>query len=88
MQLPHLNPYGRAIKKYLFEMVGAGAYTTDLDEIADRIAHSLVTETDAKNVINLLGKVYGAGYQKAIDGVNEVMHNRGMNVKISPPSLN
>jgi len=86
MQLPHLNAYARAIKKYLYEMLQE-EYTSELDEIADRIAHSLVTKKDAENVIDLLGKVFGAGYKKAIDSVDEAIAKRGLQLKISRPSM-
>jgi hypothetical protein len=84
MQLPHINPYARAIKKYIIEIVG-DEYTAELDEVADRIAHNLATEKDAEGIIHLLSKVFGAGYKRAIDSVDEAMAKRGLKIKISPP---
>lgn len=84
MQIPHINPYGRAIKKYLYEML-KDDYTEQLDETADRIAHTLVTKRDAENVIQLLSKLYGAGYKKALDSAKETLEKHGYNLKIVPP---
>lgn len=80
----HLNPYSRAIKKYMLEVLQEG-YTTKVDETIDRIVHHMVTKQDAENVISFLGNVYQAGYNQAIQAAEAAIESKGFKFKITPP---
>lgn len=84
MQLPQFNPYARAIKKYLVQVI-PHRYTEEVDETAERLVHHLATKQDAERLIRLLGDIYQAGYDRAIESAKEAMKERGMRLKVVPP---
>jgi hypothetical protein len=84
MQLPHMNPYSRVIKKYLVNII-ADKYDPALDDVADRLTVGIVNKRDAENLIRLLGALYEAGYNQAIEAAQAAMAERGLKVKVMPP---
>lgn len=79
-----MNPYGVAIKKYLIEAI-PNRYTESIDDTVDRLVHSLATKKDAENLIKLMGELYQAGFDKAIQGMDKAIQAQGMKLKIVPP---
>lgn len=78
------NPYSRAIKKFIYEIIPQN-YTEDVDEISDRVSASVVNEKDAKRFMTLVQAVYNAGYQKASDDIKQKLEEQGIKLKINKP---
>ncbi|RKY76260.1 hypothetical protein DRQ00_09070 [candidate division KSB1 bacterium] len=81
--LSQYNPYGIAIKKYLVEII-PGTFTEQTNDLVDRMVHSLVTKKDAERLIRLLGDLYQAGYNKAIEAASAAMEAKGMRLNVNP----
>ena len=84
VNLPQFDPYTKAIKHYMFEIMPE-KYTTQTDDVIDRVVHSLATKRDAENFIRFLGDVYQAGWNKAMKNVGESLEQNGFKLKITPP---
>ena len=84
VQLPQFDPYTRAIKKYMYDIMPQ-KYTDLTDEVIDRICHAIVTKQDAENLIRFLGEVYQAGHEAAIKNATETLEKHNIKLKLIPP---
>ena len=84
VNLTQFDPYSKAIKHYMFDIMPE-KYTTQTDDIIDRVVHALVTKRDAECFIRLLGDIYQAGWDKALKNVGETLEQNGLKLKITPP---
>jgi hypothetical protein len=84
VQLPQFDPYTRAIKKYMFDIMPE-KYTTLTDEVIDRICHAIVTKQDAEHLIRFLGDIYQAGHAAAIKNATETLEKHNIKLTILPP---
>lgn len=80
-----VNPYSRAVKKYIFDLLPQN-YTEEIDEVADRIAINIASERDTKKFLTLLGAVYSAGYTKAMADTKDRLAEQGIRLKITKPA--
>ena len=82
--LPQFDPYTKAIKHYMFEIMPE-KYTEQTDDIIDRVAHALITKKDTEHFIRFLGDIYQAGYNKAMISVSEVVKQHGFKLNVVQP---
>lgn len=80
------NPWVRACKKYLHDLDPAG-YSTETDELMDRLASFFLNQKDAERFIATLGKMYSAGYSKAALDIQEQLKKENIKLKIINPTM-
>ena len=81
----HLNPYSRAVKKYMLEVLQEG-YTNQVDETIERAVSGMITKNDSESFIRFLGSIYEAGFNTAMKSAEDAMLRKGYKIKIVPPS--
>lgn len=77
-----INPFIRAIKKHVSEML---PYTEALDETLDRLIGNVVNQKDAERLIKLMSEIYSAGYVKAINDTKTKLAAEGIRLKVVKP---
>ena len=79
------NPFNQAIKKYVFNLLPE-SYTTDLDQVLDRVCLTIANENEAKALMTLFGTLYGTAYYKAMkDIAKKLEEDQGIKMKITQP---
>ena len=79
-----MNPFVRAVKKYIQELI-PNAYTETVDETVDRISIQISTQRDTERFMRLIAEVYQAGYLKAMEATQERLAKEGIKLKLVSP---
>jgi len=76
------NPRAFVLKKWLGELLKERYQQHD--QIADRVAASLITESDLEQFGKLMTEIFDLGYTKAINDYREQFEKLGVQIKIIP----
>jgi hypothetical protein len=75
------NPQTHFIKKTMFELL-RDRYAKH-EQIVERISHSMVTEKDTKDFLQMMVDIYEIGFMKAVEEQREKLAQLGYDVKIT-----
>jgi hypothetical protein len=75
------NPQAHFIKKTMFELL-RDRYTKH-EQIVERVSHSLVTEKDTREFMQMMVDIYEIGFMKAVEEQREKLAQLGYGVKIT-----
>lgn len=78
------NARGHYVKKALFDVLNE-RYSQN-EQIIDRLGVTLMTESDIKGFMKLIGDVYELAYMKAVDDHKEQLQKAGLVARIVSPN--
>ena len=79
------NPKAFTLKKWFVELLGHN-YPLH-DDIVERVATSLATESDMKQFGSLITAVFEKGYRKAVDDYKGQVEKLGLRITIASEEL-
>jgi hypothetical protein len=77
-----INPNSQIIKRYMFDILRERF--PKHEEIIERIASALVTQTDMQSFGKMIVDVYEVAYFKALEEQKEILKKAGIKVSIAP----
>lgn len=80
MKIPGVHNYEYVTKKYMFDLLQEKYHPNE--KMIDRLTHSLMTEEDVKNFIQIVVDAFERGYLKAVNDYREQFRKIGYQVNI------
>lgn len=76
------NLHSSAIKKYLFELLGAKYMRNE--KFIERLTSTVSTKDDYEALGNLVVDIFETGFLKAVDGYKDQLAKMGLKVNVVP----